>query len=98
MQLQYDKNSPNSIEAYAAKLKGHCLTDVLTPAELAEIKAQDPKGTGKFGLMIEKFYFGIEPNNRPEPDFVEAGVELKTAGVIKRKTGLYLKSLVWCLI
>lgn len=29
------------------------------------------------GNLIEKYYFGYEPNSSPEPDFPEAGVELK---------------------
>jgi DNA mismatch repair protein MutH len=32
---------------------------------------------GGFGTVLERHYFGYEPNSRPEPDFAEAGVELK---------------------
>lgn len=33
---------------------------------------------GHFGNLVEKFVFGMEPNNRAEADFGVAGVELKT--------------------
>ena len=44
---------------------------------------------GDLGMMVEKYYFQYESNSSPEPDFPEAGVELKTTGVERRKTGGY---------
>lgn len=35
-------------------------------------------GKGGLGQLVEKFYYGYEPNSDAEPDFKEAGVELKT--------------------
>ncbi len=32
---------------------------------------------GSFGQIVEKYLFGIELNNESEPDFFEAGIELK---------------------
>src|SRR5690606_11731238 len=37
------------------------------------------KGKGNFGQLLEKFYFGYEPNSDSEPDFKEAGLELKSS-------------------
>ena len=46
-------------------------------------------GKGGVGAMIEENWFGITPNNRAEPDFAEAGVELKATPFIKKKDGTY---------
>lgn len=32
---------------------------------------------GSIGTLIEKKVYNLEPNSRPEPDFIEAGIELK---------------------
>lgn len=34
-------------------------------------------GKGGLGTSVEKFHYGYEPNSEAEPDFVEAGLELK---------------------
>ena len=47
------------------------------------------KGKGGFGQLVEKFYFGYEPNSSPEPDFPEAGVELKTTPLKRDIQGNY---------
>jgi len=51
-----------------------------------------PKGTpkkkkGNFGQILEKFYFGYEPNSDAEPDFKEAGIELKSSPLKILKNG-----------
>ncbi|QXP68645.1 DNA mismatch repair protein [Polaribacter sp. AHE13PA] len=37
--------------------------------------------------MLEKFYFGYEPNSDAEPDFLEAGLELKSTPLKTLKNG-----------
>ena len=44
-----------------------------------EIEKHGYKGKGNFGQILEKFYFGYEPNSESEPDFKEAGIELKSS-------------------
>ncbi|MCP4053695.1 MAG: DNA mismatch repair protein [Mesoflavibacter sp.] len=39
--------------------------------------------------MLEKFYFGYEPNSDVEPDFKEAGLELKSSPLKTLKNGDY---------
>ena len=39
--------------------------------------AEDNSGKGKLGQMVERYFFGYEPNSDSTPDFHEAGVELK---------------------
>ena len=45
------------------------------------------KGKGNFGQILEKFYFGYEPNSDAEPDFIEAGIELKSSPLKTLKNG-----------
>jgi DNA mismatch repair protein MutH len=47
------------------------------------------KAKGKLGQIIEKSVFEIETNSLPEPDFKEAGVELKVTPYRKNKNGTY---------
>ncbi|WP_245676502.1 Sau3AI family type II restriction endonuclease [Crocinitomix algicola] len=46
-------------------------------------------GKGNFGQILEKFYFGYEPNSDAEPDFKEAGLELKSSPLKTLKNGEY---------
>jgi len=75
MNKNYDIHSANSIIEYAKKLKGKTLREVCGFI----IEKQNYKGKGNFGQLVEKFYFGYEPNSKAEPDFPEAGLELKTS-------------------
>lgn len=71
---QYDATDPESIETYAKRLEGKSLRTVLAEEERAGYQT----GKGRFGDMVERSYFGINPGNKPTPDFDQAGVELKT--------------------
>ncbi|MBF2392779.1 restriction endonuclease [Listeria marthii] len=81
----YDVADPIDIERYAKELIGKTFKQVLeenyTNNEIVfEEKVEyytNPRGKGSLGNLIEKYYFGYEPNSSPEPDFPEAGVELK---------------------
>jgi DNA mismatch repair protein MutH len=84
--MLYNPKDKNSIEDYAKKLLGKSLVD-LKPAASKEVR----KGKGSLGEKVEKFYFGYEPNSSPEPDFPDAGVELKTAPLKNIKKGLRAK-------
>lgn len=70
-----DITSADSIIEYAKKLKNQTLRQ----ASGKEIEKHGYKGKGNFGQILEKFYFGYEPNSEAEPDFIEAGIELKTS-------------------
>ena len=90
----YDDADPKSIESYAKKLINHTFEEVLQwnkPLELREtsvIDAYENKARkGGLGNLIEKEYFGYEPNSNPEPDFPKAGVELKVSPYEKKKNG-----------
>ena len=79
MQRNYDKTDAASIFNYSRGLLHHSLAEAVKAINLA-IDEKDIvwKGKGGLGLLVEKLWYGYEPNNSPLPDFPEAGVELKT--------------------
>lgn len=79
----YDKSSAESIIVFARKLKNQTLREACK----IEIEEHGYKGKGNFGQIIEKFYFGYEPNSVAEPDFLEAGIELKSSPLKTLKNG-----------
>lgn len=75
MKLPYNPSNKESIKKYANKLKGKTLRQV------CDIKVLEHTylGKGNFGQVLEKYYFGYEPNSKAEADFVQIGMELKTS-------------------
>lgn len=86
--LPYDAASQESIEAYAKRLVGHSLREVL--AEEDRVEYQVAKGKGNLGDVVERSYFGINPGNISAPDFQYAHVELKTTPL--KRVGKKLKA------
>jgi len=78
-----DITSAGSIIEFAKKLKHQTLRQACS----SEIEKHGYKGKGNFGQILEKFYFGYEPNSDAEPDFLEAGLELKTSPLKTLKNG-----------
>ncbi len=83
----YDPASPSSIERYAKRLVGHTLREMLAE----EAPAAYQTGKGRFGDIVERSYFGINPGNVSGPDFADAGVELKTTPLKRVGTKLRAK-------
>jgi DNA mismatch repair protein MutH len=75
MKLQYNPNDKFSVIEYAKKLKGKSLRQVCD----AKILEHSYSGKGNFGQVLEKFYFGYEPNSNAEADFAQIGMELKSS-------------------
>lgn len=75
MKLPYNPQDKNSVITYAKLLKGKTLRQ--TCGHL--ISEHNYTGKGNFGQIIEKYYFGYEPNSNSEADFFEIGMELKTS-------------------
>ncbi|WP_124642816.1 Sau3AI family type II restriction endonuclease [Amniculibacterium aquaticum] len=46
-------------------------------------------GKGNFGQVLEKFYFGYEPNSKAEADFAQIGMELKSSPLKQLKNNEY---------
>lgn len=81
----YDSSSSNSILEYSKKLSGKSLSEVVSG-----VYGQDNlRNKGNLGSMVEEYFFQYRPNSSHSPDFEEAGVELKTTGVIKASKGGY---------
>jgi len=78
---QYDKKSVSSIYEYALKLIGKTLSQ---SSELPE-QVVNTKNRGDLGRLVEKYYFKHNPPNNHEPDFADAGLELKTTGLVEYK-------------
>ncbi|MGW8170056.1 MAG: Sau3AI family type II restriction endonuclease [Sulfurovaceae bacterium] len=83
--LSYDTSDKNSVIKYAKKLKGKTLRQVCDP----NILEHSYSGKGNFGQVLEKFYFGYEPNSTAEADFAQIGLELKSSPLKKLKNNEY---------
>lgn len=81
----YNKYSAKSIESFAQKLLNKTLRQVLGNIE------NKYTGKGKLGQILEDIYFKYRPNSLPEPDFREAGVELKSSPIKKNSKGYVSK-------
>jgi DNA mismatch repair protein MutH len=79
----YNINSADSIIDFAKLLKDQTLREACG----IEIEKHGYKGKGNFGQILEKFYFGYEPNSDAEPDFKEVGMELKSSPLKTLKNG-----------
>ena len=84
---KYDPYSISSIFDYAKDLKGHTLADKCH----SDILEKSYAGKGNFGHYLEKFYFGFNPNNNPEPDFGYVDVELKSGAIVETSKGFRAK-------
>lgn len=78
---KYNPNDKDSVIEYAKKLKSQTLRQVCKPSVLAHAYS----GKGNFGQVLEKFYFGYEPNSKAEADFEKIGMELKSSPLKKLK-------------
>ena len=84
-QLLYDDTDIKSILAYAKKIQGKTLMQILQEAELTTeeinwVKTKI-KDKGLPGKIIEASYFGYELNNKQNPDFEKVGAEVKSTPV-----------------
>lgn len=92
----YDKTSIASIFAYSQGLIGRSLREAVG---MEAIESSRLQGQGKGGLeqMVEELFFHYRVNSDPGPDFREAGLELKGAGLKRLSTGeLQIKERLVC--
>lgn len=73
----------------ALEIKGIPLKEIDTTGRLTT-------GKGAVGTVIEESWFGYKPNSESEPDFPEAGVELKVTPYIRRRSGIRAKERLVC--
>jgi len=85
MKLPYNPKDKKSIIDYAQLLKGKTLRQACDPS----ILKHNYTGKGNFGQILEKFYFGYDPNSKSEADFFEIGMELKSSPLKQLKNNEY---------
>lgn len=79
-----DHSDPEALERHARALEGHTLAERLCAEVCALLRdVTNDVNKGQFGTILERYYFGLEPNSRAEPDFAEAGVELKSCPLVQ---------------
>lgn len=76
----YDITSPQSLKNYSLVLRDKSLGDVVGYEKMRD----DAKNKGKLGSLVEEYFFEYKPgaNRNHDPDFEQAGVELKVTGVV----------------
>ena len=84
MSRHYDYTDSQAIEEYAKRLEGKSLHDYF-----GDDLVQTFKGKGRLGQLLEERYFEYKVNNDANPDFKEAGVELKSTPMKTLKNGSY---------
>ena len=90
----YDDTDPEDIFRYSQELISKTFVDVLaTVFKDDQLKEKisyynNPKGKGSLGNLLEEHYFLYKPNSSPEPDFINAGIELKATPYESTKKGI----------
>lgn len=82
MDMPYDSHSKDSILEYALLLVDKSLREALNDLNLES----NAINKGGFGQVLEKSYFLKELDSASQPDFPEAGLELKSSPIKKLKT------------
>jgi len=85
MKLPYNPKEKRSIVNYAKLLKGKSLRQLCEP----ETVQHNYTGKGTFGQILEKAYFGYNPNSKSEADFFEIGLELKSSPLKQLRNNEY---------
>jgi hypothetical protein len=81
-----DKINKQQLLEKAKETNGKTIREII-----GDIKI-DRKDKGNIGNIIQQYYFDIDINNRPEPDFLEnydLPIELKVTPLKKNKNGEY---------
>jgi len=78
-----------SILRRAQEIKGIPLKNIDTTGRLST-------GKGAIGTVIEESWYGYTPNSESEPDFPEAGVELKVTPYLRTSHGIRAKERLVC--
>ncbi len=74
--LSYDSTNQFSIMKRAKLLENKTINQVLCESSF-DVKKLNRRNKGNVGNIIEEHWFGIKNNSSPQPDFEEAGIELK---------------------
>ncbi len=86
----YNPKDKNSVIGYAKLLKGKTLRQTCDP----KILEQSYTGKGNLGQILEKFYFGYNPNSKSEADFFEQNRNQNFSPKNSTKTRVPLKGTI----
>lgn len=86
--MSYDENNVESILEYAKRLEGKTLREVFRSEVLENMRAEIEGNKGKFGQILERYYFEYDCNSDSEPDF-PCGLELKVTPLKKLRNGTF---------
>lgn len=84
-----DYTTKEAILHRAREVIGIPLKEIDTTGRLAT-------GKGAIGTVIEESWYGYTPNSESEPDFPEAGVELKVTPYVRVQSGIRAKERLVC--
>ena len=90
LRVTFEYHTSNQVMERARHLEGMTFQDVLDLGIVADgvIRAYNSRRyKGGMGNLLEERYFGYRANSDREPDFAEAGVELKATCIDRRKNG-----------
>lgn len=82
----YDENNEESIYNYSKLLEGNTLREFLSTETIDEMRNEMTGNKGKFGQIVERYFFGYECNSDSNPDF-PCGLELKVTPLKINKNG-----------
>lgn len=88
--VSFEYRTPEQVLERARPLEGMTFRDVLDLGIVADgvVRAYNSRRyKGGMGNLLEERYFGYRANSDREPDFAEAGVELKATCIDRRKNG-----------
>ena len=88
MLFDYDNKNEKSILEYASKLEGLTFREIIyayksycaingIDYDKEKLSVLETNAKGQLGGLIEKYYFGYEPNSDQQADFNDVGIELK---------------------
>ena len=86
----YDPTIEKEILDRAEELTGKTINDIIKSSPYPS-RAFNLPSKGEIGNVIEECWFGIKNNPSPEPDFVDAGIELKIVPLVRLAAGLTVK-------
>ena len=90
MRVTIEYSTPEQVMERASQLEGMTFRDVLDLGIVADGAVREYNSRrykGGLGNLLEERYFGYRANSDREPDFAEAGVELKATCIDRRKNG-----------
>lgn len=85
--MPYSYRNCDELVQHADKLRGCSLLELYGSRCSEELVGR--RGKGVLGDLVEELHYGIENNNRAEPDIAFLGVEIKTNPLVRNADGTF---------